>query len=188
MLLYVDKPKAIYAVRPKQKGQADHVRVASINRKGFDVQIMPGVAVTEEERRQVQTVADSYKAAAESQRQWNALAFPETTRQVLAYYGGKATEVEKQLIAATIRSASRAVRIKGPGQAPAEAPAVEQKASLAAALLRPSPDAVAAALYEVLVRESSSTVSGDPRKGEKTRINGLFDLQEVARTLLARAP
>jgi len=187
MLLYVDKPKAIYAVRPKQKGQADPVRVASINRKSFDVQIMPDVAVTDEERRQVQAVADRYKAAADSQRQWSALAFPETTRQVLAYYGGKASEVEKQLIASTIRSASRAVRIKGPGQeSAAEAPAAQPKSPFAA-LLRPSPDAVAAALYEVLSGEASSKVSGDPRKGEKTQINGLFDLQEVARTLLARA-
>jgi hypothetical protein len=186
MLLYVDKPKAIYVFRPTQKDEAGSVRVASISKRSFDVQIISGVAVTEEENRQIQTVADRYKAAADSQRQWSALTFPETTRQVLAYYTDRASKVEKQLIVATIRSASRAVREKNSRPVAEEAPAVSQKAPLAA-VLQPSPNVVAAALYKVLTRERSSKVSGDPSRGEKTRIDGIFDLQEVARTLLAHA-
>jgi hypothetical protein len=47
-----------------------------------------------------------------------------------------------------------------------------------------TPEALASALYDVLDRNQSSTVAGDPKDKSKTTIDGRWDLVEVAQEVL----
>ena len=101
--------------------------------------------------------------------------YPEATTQALEYYRTKASEEEKKILFNTIRKAARSLKKDDGGEKK------DKKKKLKGFT---SPEAVAAALYGVL-SQGGGTVDGHPRQGNPTRIDGRFDLNEVARKLMA---
>ena len=102
--------------------------------------------------------------------------YPEATTQALEYYRTKASEEEKKILFDTIRKAARSLRKEGAGE--------KKDKKKNRGFTPPAPEAVAAALYGVL-SQGGGTVDGHPRQGNPTRIDGRFDLNEVARKLMA---
>jgi len=102
--------------------------------------------------------------------------YPEATTQALEYYRTKASEEEKKILFDTIRKAARSLRKEGAGE--------QKEKKKNRGFTPPAPEAVAAALYGVL-SQGGGTVDGHPRQGNPTRIDGRFDLNEVARKLMA---
>jgi hypothetical protein len=186
MLTFIDKPKFIYAYRAKAKDAGTkRIRIGAISKRKFTVRGVPGAVPTKEETQDMQTLADSYKAAAGNQRQLTALHFPETTRSVISYYKAGASLVEKRLIERAIRQAARTLRKgKRAKSSPEEAKVNQPKPPSS----EPSAHLVAAALFRVLAQNPSCKVSGDPRTGAKTSLQGEWDLYEVAGKLMAFTP
>lgn len=108
--------------------------------------------------------------------------YPETTTQVLAYYKTTASEGEKKVLYDTIRKAAKTLKQEGRDDKDSK----KDKKKKGRGLTPPSPEAVAAALYGALSRVAGGTVDGDPGQGHRTtRIDGRFDLNDVARKLIA---
>jgi hypothetical protein len=104
--------------------------------------------------------------------------YPEATNQVLEYYKTKASEEEKKVLRGTIRKAAKSLKQEGRD-------GKKDKKKKGKGFTPPAPEAIAAALYGVLSAGAGGTVEGDPRQGNRTRINGRFDLNDVARKLMA---
>lgn len=103
--------------------------------------------------------------------------YPEATKQALEYYRTGANEAEKKILFDTIRKAAKSLKKEGGGDKK------DKKKDRGHGV--PEPDAVAAALFRALSRAGGGTVEGDPGQGNRTRIEGRFDLNEVARKLMA---
>ena len=103
--------------------------------------------------------------------------YPEATTQALEYYRTKASEEEKKILFDTIRKAAKSLKKDDGGEK-------KDKKKKFKGFTPPAPEAVAAALYGVL-SQGGGTVDGHPRQGNPTRIDGRFDLNEVARKLMA---
>jgi hypothetical protein len=185
MLNYVDRPRAIIVTRPPGNRGDKTVRLGSISKDRLEVTIEPNASLTDAERREIQSLADSHKAAEAFHLQITALKYPEITGKVMGYFAGPASELEKHLIRSAIQGAYKGIR-KTDAQAatPAEPPP-ERRQPLLPVL--PTPEVLAAMLYDALAQTSSSEVKGDPRNREKTELIGQWDLIEIARTLLAKA-
>jgi hypothetical protein len=170
MLNYVDRPRAIIVMRPPAKPGDRAIRIGSIKKDSLDVAIEPTVDVTDGERREIQSLADSHKAAEAFHLQITALKYPEITGKVMGYFAGPASELEKHLIRSAIQGAYKGIRRPQP-----------------LLPILPTPEVLAAALYDALAQTSPSEVKGDPRNREKTELIGQWDLIEIARTLLSKA-
>jgi hypothetical protein len=114
---------------------------------------------------------------------------PETMRRVLDYWRTKAKDREKKTVASTIMKAARSIKqemrsAKGDKQGKKAKAAA---AAAAAAAAQSTPEEVAAALYDILAENKEARVTGDPRQGEQTRINGTFDLNAIAREMMSPA-
>jgi hypothetical protein len=185
MLNYLDRPRAIIVTRPPAKPGDKTIRIGSIKKDSLDVAIEPAVDLTVEERREIESLADSHKAAEASHLQMTALKFPEITGKVMGYFAGPASELEKHLIRSAVQGANRAIRRAGAHAAtPAEPPSEKRQVLLP---VLPTPELLAAALYDALAQTGSSGIKGDPRHREKTELIGQWDLVEIARTLLSKA-
>lgn len=103
--------------------------------------------------------------------------YPEATNQVLEYYKTKASDAEKKVLLDTIRKAAKSLKQEGRD-------GKKNKKKKGRGFTPPAPEAIAAALYGVL-SEGGGTVDGDPSQGNRTRIDGRFDLNDVARKLMA---
>ncbi|WP_428662596.1 hypothetical protein [Reyranella sp.] len=184
MLHYRQRPKEVIVSRQPAADGTAAIRLGTISKASFKVEIAAEAKVTSEERQEIDSVAAIYRSAATSHRQWSALKFPETTGEVLEHYESGATEFEKDLIRTTVVRAARKMRVRGAGAEPgkAETPPPPKAAQSAV----PSPEAIASALYETLARDRRAKVEGDPRKAQKTQLNGEWDLLAVARALMMK--
>lgn len=185
MLHYRHRPKGIIVSRPAATEGAAAVRLGTISKVNFEVETLSEAAVTPEERQEMDGVAASYRSAAASRRQWNAINFPETTAEVMAHYTSDATEFEKTLIRATLVRAARTLRVRTP-TAEADKTAEATPPARPPRIAVPSPETIASALYDVLTEQHRDKVRGDPRKDQRTTLNGEWDLRAVARTLLLK--
>jgi len=186
MLNYVDRPAIIAVIRPAESRGDKSVRLGLIRKSNFEFTPDPVVSVSDAELQEIQTLAESYKAADAAQLHRTALKYPETTTQVMGYYAGPASELEKHLIRQTVLAAYKEMRrADTPAvQAPAAPrPSVEPAPAPTPA---PTPQSLAAVLYDVFAEAGRTKAKGDPRKGEKTYLKGQWDLVEVARMLISR--
>ncbi|CAN5131854.1 hypothetical protein BH10PSE6_BH10PSE6_58310 [soil metagenome] len=106
--------------------------------------------------------------------------YPEATNQVLEYYKTKANDEEKKILLDTIRKAAKSLKQEGRGDK-----GDKKDKKKGRGFIPPTPEAIAAALYGVLSEGAGGTVDGDPSQGNRTRIDGRFDLNDVARKLMA---
>jgi hypothetical protein len=127
----------------------------------------------------------SETAASDADVRAAAQKFPETTKQVVDFYMTTANDDEKRVIAQAVRQANRTIKQETRGDAGDDGE--EQGKKKKKKKGQPSPEDLAAALYGILGQDEEAVVRGDPRDGDETRIRGQFDLNEVARKLLALA-
>lgn len=184
MLNYLDRPRSIIVTRSPAKPGDRTIRVGSIKKDSLDVTIEPALNVSDEERLEIQSLADSHKTAEASHLQRTALKYPEITGKVMGYFAGPASELEKHLIRSAVQGAYKGIRRAAAQAAPPTEPPPEKRQPLLPVL--PTPEILAAALYDALAQTGSSGIKGDPRNREKTELIGQWDLVEIARTLLSR--
>lgn len=174
MLDYIDRPLTISVVRPRTEPSGASIPLGFIGKKKFEVVINAGITVTNEERQEIEALAAGYRAMAASLLQAAALKFPETATEVMDYYEGRASEIEKHLIRSAIQGAARRLR---------RSPSVPERRQSTISPL-PTPSILAGMLYDALVEDGRFEVQGNPRNGEKTRLIGEWNLEEIATSLL----
>jgi hypothetical protein len=181
MLIYVDKGRGIRIYRPAAKDSRERPQLlATIEKRRFSVRAIPDANATEEEAREIETFASDLKDA-DPDRKAAVLQFPASAANAIAFYGTKATDIDKQLISGAVRWATRAIRKQAPLPAPSERPVKPSQST------SPSPEALAGALYKILSLNVTGKVSGKPGTTKRTKIAGSCDLMEIARALLASA-
>lgn len=106
-------------------------------------------------------------------------AFPGTTQRVMEFYQSDASAEEKEMVTKVIQGAAKIIATNKKGDQP--------KARKAKLFGLPSPEEIAAALYTVLSESPAARVDGNPSEAgyKGTRIEGRFDLNELAQKLLS---
>ena len=175
MLLYVSRANAIIVLREKTtEGKPERTRVAIIKTPKMKVRFASEAKPTDEEAREVNEFANGLKLASK-ERKDAILGFASATDHAVKFFATAATDIDKQLIASTIRSAVQATRVRKDAANRAEKPAP------------PTPEAIAATLHQLLLENVSGRVTGN-MSGTKTSVFGSCDLVAVARGLLSAKP
>ncbi|HQS16037.1 hypothetical protein [Reyranella sp.] len=175
MLVYVSRANAIVVLREKTtEGKPERTRVAIIKTPKMKVRFASEAKPTDEEAREVNEFANGLKLASK-ERKDAILGFASATDHTVKFFATAATDIDKQLIASTIRSAVQATRVRKDAATRAEKPAP------------PTPEAIAATLHQLLLENVSGRVTGN-MSGKKTSVFGSCDLVAVARGLLSAKP
>jgi len=175
MLVYVSRANAIIILREKTtEGKPERTRVAIIKTPKMKVRFASEAKPTDEEAREVNEFANALKLASK-ERKDAILGFASATDHAVKFFATSATDIDKQLIASTVRSAVQATRVRKDAANRAEKPAP------------PTPEAIAATLHQLLLENVSGRVTGN-MSGTKTSVFGSCDLVAVARGLLSAKP
>lgn len=176
MLVFVSRANAIIILREKTtEGKPERTRLAIIKTPKMKVRFASEAKPTDEEAREVNEFANGLKLASK-ERKDAILGFASATDHAVKFFATAATDIDKQLIASTIRSAVQATRVRKDAATPrAEKPAP------------PTPEAIAATLHQLLLENVSGRVTGN-MSGTKTSVFGSCDLVAVARGLLSAKP
>ncbi|MGQ3300017.1 hypothetical protein [Reyranella sp.] len=175
MLVYVSRANAIIVFREKTtEGKPERTRVAIIKTPKLKVRLSSEAKPTDEEAKEVNDFANGLKLASK-ERKDAILGFASSTDHAVKFFETGAAEIDKQLIASTIRSAVQATRVRKDVANRAEKPAP------------PTPEVIAATLHQLLLQHVSGRVTGNT-DGKKTSVFGSCDLVAVARGLLSAKP
>lgn len=178
MLTYSHRGRHIRVARPPTAGASKGTIIATIDGRTFDIRAAEGIEIASDDWREIESSAQELRSADGAKRAAT-LDFTAASNRAVKYYLEKATALDKQLIAGTIRSAARAIRKAEPPKAKAT---IDEKRTSAPI----SPEVIAKALFQALEANTAGKVKGDPSAAKRTEIRGFWDLNEVARILLSQ--
>ena len=179
LLRYTRRGNSIRISRPAAEGARKGQPIAVVDLRETKVRILDGVSASAEEAKEIEEAAQELRSA-DAEKREATFGFSQASGRALTYYREKATELDKQLIGATVRAAFKSLRKASPST------------PKAAAKVKPpavSPEAVAKALYRALADDGKgkSQVKGEPGVATQTEIRGSWNLEEVARKILSQA-
>jgi hypothetical protein len=177
LLRYARRGNSIRISRPAAEGARKGQLIAVVDLRKFRFRILDGVSATAEEAKEIEEAAQELKSA-DAEKREATFGFSQSSGRALKYYSEKATELDKQLIGATVRAAYKSLRKASPPNPKA-----------AAKVKRPavSAEAVAKALYRALADNAKGQVKGEPGAATQTEIRGFWNLHDVARKILSQA-
>jgi hypothetical protein len=119
MLIYVDAPKFFKVFRQEQTVDGvKRTRLGRLMKQTTEFRADEGLAMSDQEKADLETAADALKGADRIEAQADALRFPALARRVAEYYADGANEFEKRLIAAAAQEMARAIRKAGRDDSP----------------------------------------------------------------------
>ncbi len=103
---FIDHGKGTAVVRVTGK---ERLRVSIIKRDGVEIAAEEGVALSDQEKLEIETFSELLRSRAKERRRLDALQFPEMARLALEF-SETATEIERNYIFAAIDEASRRLK------------------------------------------------------------------------------